>query len=325
MAGVSKAKKLINEAKKVLPEDELKKKINEVENPNTEEQGMMLGKNLSFQATEAYKLLRTNLMFTLPDSKCKVVGITSSTRGEGKSTTALNLAYSVAQAGKKVLLIDGDMRIPTVAKRLCLHRTPGLSNVLASQCTVHEAIQKSGAISRFFVMPAGNIPPNPNELLGSQAMTYLIRSLMQEYEFILIDLPPINLVSDAIVISKDVQGLIMTVREGYSSKTELNDAISKLNTIGIRILGFVLTDVEGRDKYYRRYRYGKYKRYYRYSSRYGKRSRYGSYGYRAYKRYGRNSYQFDDPNGGYGEFFPEDNIIMGDEIEMSPKKAKRKG
>ena len=104
----------------------------------------IIGEYLSFAATEAYKLLRTNLMFALPDQgKCRVVGVTSALRNEGKSTLAINLAYTVAQAGYRVLLIDGDMRLPTLAKRLNIPKRPGLSNLLAGLCTVQDAVQTS--------------------------------------------------------------------------------------------------------------------------------------------------------------------------------------
>ena len=142
----------------------------------------IIGEYLSFAATEAYKLLRTNLMFALPDQgKCRVVGVTSALRNEGKSTLAINLAYTVAQAGYRVLLIDGDMRLPTLAKRLNIPKRPGLSNLLAGLCTVQDAVQTSDLLDNLKAIAAGDIPPNPSELLASARMETLLRELGADY------------------------------------------------------------------------------------------------------------------------------------------------
>ena len=125
-------------------------------------QRKLLGNHLSFAASEAYKLLRTNLMFALPDSKeCRVIGITSALRGEGKSTTSVNLAYTIAQTGERVLMIEADMRLPNVAQRLALRPTLGLSDLLAGLCTREEAIQESGMLDNLRIIAAGSTPPNP--------------------------------------------------------------------------------------------------------------------------------------------------------------------
>lgn len=118
-----------------------------------------LHKNLDFVATEQYKLLRTNILFTLPnDQKCCVIGITSSTRGEGKSTTAVNLSYVIAENGSKVLLIDGDLRIPSIAKKMKINSTPGLTNLLvAPQFSIDK--WQSSINENWYILPAGNIPP----------------------------------------------------------------------------------------------------------------------------------------------------------------------
>ena len=135
--------------------------------------GVMCDK-LSFAASEAYKLLRTNLQFSLSDKPCKIIGMTSSLRGEGKSTTAVNLAYTIAESGKRVLLVDGDMRLPTVHSKLGLVGAPGLSNVLAGLCEDKDALRVSKYFNNWYIMPAGDIPPNPSELLGSEHMQALL-------------------------------------------------------------------------------------------------------------------------------------------------------
>ena len=175
----------------------------------------IIGEYLSFAATEAYKLLRTNLMFALPDQgKCRVVGVTSALRNEGKSTLAINLAYTVSQAGYRVLLIDGDMRLPTLAKRLNIPKRPGLSNLLAGLCTVQDAVQTSDLLDNLKAIAAGDIPPNPSELLSSARMETLLRELGADYDFILLDLPPVTAVTDGLVISKLVDGMIVVVCRG---------------------------------------------------------------------------------------------------------------
>mgnify|MGYP001530953582 CR=1 FL=1 len=190
----------------------------------------IIGEYLSFAATEAYKLLRTNLMFALPDQgKCRVVGVTSALRNEGKSTLAINLAYTVAQAGYRVLLIDGDMRLPTLAKRLNIPKRPGLSNLLAGLCTVQDAVQTSDLLDNLKAIAAGDIPPNPSELLASARMETL------------------------------VDGMIVVVCRGYCEKKLLEAALRNIKYLNIKILGFVMTrgsvDKSGYGK-----RYGKYKK-----------------------------------------------------------------
>ena len=126
-----------------------------------------LHKNLEFTAVEQYKLLRTNLDFTLPEGEtCPVIGVTSSMRGEGKSTTAVNLSYVLAEKGNKVLLIDGDLRIPSVAKKMGINRTLGLTDILMGKGAQISEFQ-SELLSNWYILPSGDIPPNPSELLGS--------------------------------------------------------------------------------------------------------------------------------------------------------------
>lgn len=221
----------------------------------------IIGESLSFAATEAYKLLRTNLMFALPDEgKCRVVGITSALRAEGKSTLTINLAYTIAQAGHRVLLIDGDMRLPTVAKRLNLPKKPGLSNLLAGLCTEEEAVQTSDLLDNLKAITAGDIPPNPSELLSSSRMETVLQHFSSQFDFILLDLPPVNAVADGLVISKLVDGMIFVVCRGYCEKKPLETALRNMKYLNIKILGFVMTrgsvDKAGYRKKYGKYRYG---------------------------------------------------------------------
>lgn len=225
-----------------------------------------LHKNLEFTATEQYKLIRANLDFTLPpDEKCPVIGVTSSMRGEGKSTTAVNLSYVFAEKGSKVLLIDADLRIPSVAKKLDIDRTPGLSDMLRSK-NVEVSDIKSHLLDNWFVLTSGEIPPNPSELLGSNRMKKLLNQLREVFDYIIIDLPPVNIVSDAISISSLISGMIVVVREEYTEKKELERCFRQLKLSNVNILGCVMNEARsGNGSYgkYKRYRYYRYYRYYK--------------------------------------------------------------
>lgn len=212
---------------------------------------------LSFTAAEAYKLLRTNLLFAIPGGKkCKVVGVTSSTRGEGKSTTSINLAYTLAEAGKKVLLVDADMRLPSIAKKMGLKGSPGLSNILVGMGSEQIPIFKTGVLDNWFWLPAGDIPPNPSELIGSQYMRELIEALSESFDIIVLDLPPVAPISDALAVSPYLDGMLIVVREDYTNKKDLSYCIRQLKLSGARVLGFVMTYSKEEKK-----TYGKYKKY----------------------------------------------------------------
>lgn len=230
-----------------------------------------LHKNLSFAAKEQYKLLRTNISFTLPENeKCHVIGVTSSVRGEGKSTTAINLAYVLAENDKKVLLIDGDLRLPSVAKKMGIKSAPGLTNFLKKDgmCSLEEL--KSGVLDKWHIMPSGNLPPNPSELLGSERMGGLLEQLKQYYDYIVIDLPPVNIVSDAVTISKYVSGMVLVLREEYTEKKSFNNCVRQLNLSNVKVLGCVMNESSGDKGSYTKYKHGKYYRQYKYySSDYG--------------------------------------------------------
>ena len=245
----------------------------------------LLHNKLNFAATEAYKLLRTNVIFTMPDNgKCHVVGVTSSIRGEGKSTTATNLSYALAETGKKVLLVDADLRLPSIAKKLEIASKPGLSNLVAGM-SGDEAIVKWEGLENWHILPSGDIPPNPTEMLGSPQMAKIIEKYSEVYDFIILDLPPVNIVSDALIVSPLVDGMIVVVREDYSERRALMHCTKLLEMSNAKVLGFVM-NVSREDSV----GYSKYKRYkyYKYYSRYYKHGYYGHYGY-GYG-YGRSSH-----------------------------------
>lgn len=237
--------------------------------PTEQEIRKTLHKNLEFTATEQYKLIRANLDFTLPENeKCPVIGVTSSMRGEGKSTTAVNLAYVFAEKGHKVLLIDGDLRIPSIAKKLEIESTPGLTDLLKGKGAQISEF-KSHLLSNWFILPSGDIPPNPSELLGSSRMDNVLKQLREFFDYIIVDLPPVNIVSDAVAISHLITGMIVVIREDYTEKKELERCMRQLKLSNVKVLGTVLNGSNAGGGYYnkyRKYRYYKYYKYYRYYS-----------------------------------------------------------
>jgi len=228
----------------------------------------MIASNMSFAAMESYKLLRTNLLFSFSGSEgARVIGMTSSFRGEGKSLTSVNLAYTLAVSGRKVLLIEGDMRLPALASRLGLRTSPGLSNLLVgvSNNTIQSFYVKEekNANTVFDVLVSGDVPPNPSELLGSNHMQSLLATLRNHYEYIILDLPPVTAVTDALVACKLVDGMVVVVRNNRATRRSLAETIRQLKLVDAHILGFVFNGAsDSGTGYY------KGKKYYRYKSDY---------------------------------------------------------
>lgn len=202
----------------------------------------ILSRNSNFAVQEAYKALRTNIRFFVRGGYCKKFCITSAAAGEGKSITLLNLAISIAEDGHKVLLIDADLRRPAVARLLVEKAAPGLSNLLAGQNTVEECIRKD-LYTNLDVLFAGDIPPNPSELLGNEKMQELIEQMSLEYDYILVDTPPVNVVSDTCIVANLLDGVLLLARQGSSRKDGLSQVVKTLQLTGAKLLGFVLNGV----------------------------------------------------------------------------------
>lgn len=229
----------------------------------------LIGGGISFAAAESYKLLRTKLQFSfVGDGGSRVIGISSALSGEGKSLTAINLGYTLAQLDKKVVLIDCDMRRPTLAEKLRIQKYPGLSNYLTGQNRLEELVQNCGIRMEedaFYVISAGQSPPNPIELLSSSRMAELLDSLRQIYDYVILDLPPVGEVSDALAVAKETDGILLVVRQNYCNRVALKDTIHHFEFVNARIVGVVFNCVvEGNG----RFRKGYDKKYY---SRYGKK------------------------------------------------------
>ena len=231
--------------------------------PSNDAHRKTLHKNLEFTATEQYKLLRTNLDFTIPqDIKCPVIGVSSSMRGEGKSTTSVNLSYVLAEKGNRVLLIDGDLRIPSIAKKLDIPGSPGLTDMLMGKPLDLETI-KSGITDSWYILSSGDIPPNPSELLGSSRMEAVLADLKEMFDYIVIDLPPVNIVSDALSISSLITGMVIVIREEYTEKKELERCFRQLKLSNVNVLGCVMNEAKSNGGSYGKYKKYKYYKYYR--------------------------------------------------------------
>ncbi len=231
----------------------------------------VIGKNINFVASEAYKLLRTKLQFSFVDDVvCPVVGVSSALAGEGKSLSSVNLAYSLAQLDKRILLIDCDMRRPSLATKLPINKVPGLSNYLTGQNDIQTVIQRCSLddSASFDVISSGDNPPNPIELLSSAKMERVLAELKNTYDTIIIDLPPVGEVSDAMVAAKLTDGILLVVRQDYCNSVALSSAVSQFEFIESRILGVVMNCVNEDAGKYSRYGRGYYSKYSKYSKTY---------------------------------------------------------
>lgn len=222
-------------------------------------ESLRLNEGSPFAIKEAYNAIRTKLMFTGKGEKCPVLVITSSLAGDGKTTNAVSLAVSIAMAGQRVLLIDADMRKPSVHRHFGLDRRNGLSEILAG-LTSDIKLRKTDC-EGLSVLTSGEIPPNPAELLGSKQMDNLLEYVRKYFDYVIIDTPPVNIVTDASVIADRVTGYVFIVQSGKNHLRDVNDAVRKIEEMKGNIVGLVLNDPENKaDAHYSNY----YNRYYRY-------------------------------------------------------------
>lgn len=233
------------------------------ETGNNKDNSFLLSSRSPFSMQEAYKTLRTNITFSLPGSGCKCIGIVSSNRGDGKSTIAANLAISFGQIKKRVLLIDCDLRLPTIAKKLNIPSQPGLSDFLVGgdQAECISILHLSG--KNIEVIPSGAIPPDSTILLESQRMIDLIEKLKTEYDYIIFDMPPITVVSDALLMSKCIDGYLVVVRHKHSEYSKVDEALRYMKFADCKIIGLAYNG-KGQTKKYYKYRKNYYKSNYYY-------------------------------------------------------------
>ncbi|WP_022885783.1 polysaccharide biosynthesis tyrosine autokinase [Glaciibacter superstes] len=207
---------------------------------------------------ESFRSLRTNLQFINVEDGPRSFVVTSSIPGEGKSTTTANLAIALAETGARVALIDGDLRLPRVAEYMGIEGGVGLTDVLIGRAELTDVLQKWGR-GKLFVLPSGRVPPNPSELLGSASMARLLATLTEQFDIVLIDAPPLLLVTDAAVLSKLTGGVLLAVASGRVKRNELTAAVRALEHVGSKLMGVIVTmlPTKGPDSYsYGQYSYG---------------------------------------------------------------------
>lgn len=208
--------------------------------------------------SEQFRMIRSNIMFSGVDHEIKKLVITSAAPSAGKSTIAANIAVAYAQAGKKVLLIDGDLRKPTVHYTFEIKNVFGLSNLITDQIGIEKAVQNT-QVENLSILASGPIPPNPSELLGSKRFKELIESFEQYFDMIIIDTPPVLAVTDAVIMSTVADGTILVTNVETNNKQHLIKAKEVLQKSDANILGIVLNNVEksSKDDYYYYEYYGK--------------------------------------------------------------------
>ncbi|PRA81993.1 polysaccharide biosynthesis tyrosine autokinase [Microbacterium sp. MYb66] len=225
---------------------------------NASSQPLIMAANRSDPRAEAFRSLRTNVQFLAIGGESAVFVVTSAGPGEGKSTTAANLAIAFAESGARVALVDGDLRLPRVADYFGIEGGVGLSDVLAGRIPASEAMQRWGR-GTLFLLPAGTVPPNPAELLGSGGMKSLLAELKRAFDVIIIDAPPVLLVTDATVIASRANGALLVAASGKTTIPRLSAAVESIEKIGANVLGTIVTmlPTTGVDKAsYGEYSYG---------------------------------------------------------------------
>ena len=198
---------------------------------------------------EAYRSLRSNIEYSSFDDEYRVIVVTSSVPGEGKSTTSGNLAIALAQSGNKVLLVDCDMRKPSIHKKFKISNAAGTAELLLRKKSFEEVVNDYN--ENLTIITAGKIPPNPSEMLASRAMTAFIKEMKNEFKYIILDTPPLQAVTDAQVLSTKADGVLLVVRAGSTKKELVSNSVDLINKVHGKVIGTVLNGVENkRNNYY---------------------------------------------------------------------------
>lgn len=222
----------------------------------------------NFQVIESYKQLRTNVMFAMSAKDVNVLEFSSSFPGEGKSITSANMAIAMAQTGAKVLLIDCDLRKSVQHKIFKTNNKIGLSSVLGRMASLEDVVHKNVA-ENLDLITGGPVPPNPSELIASKHMEEFIGRVKEIYDYVIIDTPPINIVSDALELSQYTCGLVLVTRQGITTYDDVRSALQSAKFLDVNILGLIINGVK-EEKFKSYGKYGKYKKY----------GKYGNYSYK---------------------------------------------
>lgn len=220
----------------------------------------VINSDSKFAIVEGYKIARTNLVFSLSASDSKYVVVTSWSKGEGKSTATANLAISFSKMGKKVLLIDCDLRRPNLHNLLKLQNTAGLSEVIGKFKSLSEVIHRE-VLPCLDVITAGSIPPNPSELLGSATFEAFLHDMEKEYDYIIIDTPPVGIVTDTLLLKDFISGYVVVVRERVTTHGDIEKTLQSIKLADSKVLGFLKVGCTATEKKYSKGKYGYYKYY----------------------------------------------------------------
>jgi capsular exopolysaccharide synthesis family protein len=223
-----------------------------------DDRDLFVHRNPKSAPAECVRSIRTNLLFMSPEKPLRTILVTSSGPSEGKTTTAVSLAQTMADGGSRVLLVDADMRRPRIHQIFGVARDAGLSSLILGQGDLDKTIQPT-ALANLFVLPCGPIPPNPSELLHTTSFTSLLATLSSRFDRVIIDSPPAGVVSDAVVVSTHVDGTAFVVKAGRTSRDAAARTVRALRVVNARLFGAVLNDLHLSDE-----RYGQYYQYYRY-------------------------------------------------------------
>ncbi len=237
----------------------------------------ILNDNTSFAVSEAYRMARTNIFYLPTKDSCKKIVVASAVASEGKSTCSINISKTLAQAEKRVLLIDADMRRPRIARYLTIDKQEGLSEYLAGISDSAEIIKNTKF--GFDIIISGNVSSSSAELLATPRVNTLLDECSKNYDYIIIDTPPVNVVTDATVLADKIDGYLLAVRAGFSNVDDIKQMVHSLEQVDAKILGIMLENVDPKTEMYGKYsRYGKYGKYGRYYKNYYS-------GYSKYKYY----------------------------------------
>lgn len=215
----------------------------EIQNTDANKRSLQLitSDKMPFAYVEAYKSLRTNLNFLAGSNDVHCIVVTSTAPEESKSNVSVNLALTLAESGKKVVLVDCDLRKPVLHRYLKAgHNVKGVSNILSRQISLKDALVLPNGFN-FSFLPAGTTPPNPSELLSQPQMIEMIAALREEFDFVIFDAPPISMVTDAAIVGNLVDGALFVVRSNYAAADAVKATVQQLQSVGVKILGAVLT------------------------------------------------------------------------------------